>query len=100
MMTTLTPAASAPRALREDLALRSTAETLGWSEALHVHDRERGCVEVPHFPLSFAKGDKRLWFCAKGWACADLTGNGSSVAITYRNHRYHPTLAVALERES
>ena len=91
---------AAPSALREDLELRDTAKLLGWSERLNVEDRNHDRVEVPHFSLSFQMGEKTIWNCARGWACADLTGNGSSVSIQYRNHRYHPTLRIALDMES
>ena len=49
----------------------------------------------------YAKGDKRLWKVADGrWACADLTGDGSSVSVKYRNHRYYDRLYDAVEKET
>ena len=49
--------------------------------------------------FSFTKGDKRLWNAGKQWICADLTGNGSSLAVNYRNHRHYKTLTEALTTE-
>ena len=50
----------------------------------------------------FALGEKRLWNCpsARLWVCADLTGDGSSIAIDYRNHRRYDDLESALLGEA
>ena len=49
--------------------------------------------------VNLSKGEKRLWNAGRKWICADLTGNGSSVSIQYRNHREYATLGEALKTE-
>lgn len=76
--------------MRQDLKLRQKAKDR-WEESLHVMDRE---TKIPNFPLAFKKNDKWIWFCSKGWACAELR------PINYENHRYYKSLEEALNKES
>jgi hypothetical protein len=93
--------------LREDLTLRDYARELGFTIETGIGDRSNNReidytdpAKCPYFPLQFKKGNKTIWACGRGgWACADLTGNGVSPSIQYRNHRYYKSLLVALDTE-
>lgn len=73
--------------MREDLTIESLARQRGWSVT-----QSRG-----GYPYVLRKGDLVLWECLHDkrlvWACAEVT-NGQ-----YKNHRYHQSLAVALDME-
>ena len=70
----------------KDLPLREVAEKAGWYVM-----RE---PELPGETPTFANGQKQLWHCSKGWACAEI------IIGHYRNHRYYPSLEEALDKES
>lgn len=74
----------------EESELRDLAALGGWTELPSVIKQ----------PLVFCKGDKHVWAHSQGATCAELTGDGVGVAIRYRNHRYYPTLADAIGKES
>lgn len=83
---------------RDDLLLKEYAIENGYTPKLHRTDERFGRdgsmkEKVPMNPLSFVKGDKHIWFCVKGWACAELINNH------YTNHRYYPNLKTALDEE-
>lgn len=74
---------------------------------MHINDKSskadifyKDRSKCPQYSLSFKKGNKTIWLCSKGWACADLTGNGTSESIQYRNHRYRSSLKETLEIEA
>ena len=71
--------------MREDLKYKKTAEILGW-EIVDPYIRDN--------PYSFRKNDKTIWYCCKGWACAELNNN------RYENHRYYDLLLDALHKEN
>lgn len=69
--------------VREDVELSEYALNLGWT-----------IVEPqPNFPFIFRKQEKNIWYCARGWVCADL------IQKHYLNHRYYKTLKEALDNE-
>lgn len=71
--------------LRDDITCRPLAVELGYSI-----DYSKGF----DFSLSFDKGNKRLWYCRKGWACAEI------IEGYFRNHRYYDELEEALRTEA
>lgn len=77
--------------IREDLQLEQFAISKGYKIERKAADFNR---DIPHNPLSFIIKNKHIWFCSKGWACADLV-NGS-----FENHRYYATLESALITEA
>ncbi len=42
---------------------------------------------------TFHKGNKVIWFCRRGWACAEVIDN------LHSNHRYYDDLSEALNTE-
>lgn len=70
---------------RDDITCRPLAVELGYSI-----DYSKGF----DFSLSFDKGNKRLWYCRKGWACAEI------IEGYFRNHRYYDELEEALRTEA
>lgn len=86
-----------PNSLRDDLRYRPEAIVRGWTPTLSVIDKDNGVNPVtgtPDWPLQFKKGNRTLWLIRDGWRCADIHGT------TYTNHRTHPNLVAALEKES
>ena len=71
--------------MRDDIQHRSLAISLGYTVKYGKNFGEA---------LIFIAGDKHIWYCSKGWACAELIGD------TFCNHRYHSDLKEALEREA
>lgn len=80
--------------MRQDLKYRDYAKSIGYRERLHSSDKLNGRLRVPHNTISFEKGNKRVWFCIKGWACADFIGD------KWTNHRYYEDLKEALDEIS
>lgn len=78
--------------LRDDLRLQDFAKAKGWKIERNVRDEG---LEIPFFSLTFKKGNKSVWFCRLGWACAELSKGGS-----YENHRYNEDLEAVLNKES
>ena len=75
---------------REDLRNIPAMEKKGFEACFSYHDHKANRItasNVPHFPVNFKKGDKHIWSIRDGWQTADLTGNGDSVSIKYRNHK-------------
>lgn len=85
--------------MREDLELREYAKQLGFTEELSAADRYADRSDIPHDAIQFIKGDAHVWYCRLGWQTADLTGDGSGEAVTYRNHKPYKTLKEALEKK-
>ena len=71
--------------MRDKLDLRKYAEKLGYT----VTGNDR-----PGDPVYFKKGNRHIWYCCKGWACADVVGKH------HEKHRYYPTLKEALDKEA
>lgn len=49
---------------------------------------------------AFQKDGRYLWRHPTGVTVAELTGDGSSVAVKYRNHRYYQDVAEAVTMEA
>jgi len=71
--------------MRDDIQHQSLAISLGYTVEYGKNFGEA---------LIFIAGDKHIWYCSKGWACAELI-NGY-----FRSHRYHSELKEALESEA
>lgn len=78
--------------MRDDLLLAEEAKRIGWTVVRDPRDKNQDVT--PCFPLVFVLGEKHVWFCAAGWACADL------IAGRFRNHRYYEKLNDALLKEA
>lgn len=87
-------AKTAPGKIRDDLRLAAYAESLGFE--IDYDPAKHG--PVPHMPLVFSKGPKRIWkaiikYNKPGWRCADIIDGYS------KNHRSYDHLKDALEAE-
>lgn len=71
--------------MRDDIRLRPLALELGYT--VEYGKSFGDCIH-------FKKGNKTIWDCQRGWACADLI-NGY-----YKNHRYGPDLEAMLREEA
>lgn len=87
--------------MRQDLQYRSLAAEKGYAEVFHVLDIQAGMLgktkdDIPHFPISFKKEKKVIWYAGKKWICADITNSPKY----YCNHRHYKDLLTALMTEN
>jgi hypothetical protein len=75
--------------IRDDLRLVRTAEKMGYV----VEEQRLGDPLLFRLHRNPPELRRVIWFCDKGWACAELD-NGCHV-----NHRYYPELLEALTTE-
>ena len=88
-----------PNSLRDNLRYRPEAIARGWRPELSIHDQQNG-IDPAHgvsaWPVQFHRKEKALWLVRDGWRCADIVPGPEH----YANHRTHPDLVTALEKES
>ncbi len=75
---------------RDDLILFEFALSFGFT----AWTKNKPVAGIPYDSLSYNKGNKWIWFCQKGWACAEIIDG------YFRNHRYYSSLVDALEKEA
>jgi hypothetical protein len=86
---------------REDLHNIPYMESQGFSVEFHRIDKHYGRTvpqSVPHWPVSFRKGDMRVWSIRDGWQTSFVTGDGSKESIQHRYHKRYKTLKEASKR--
>ena len=86
---------------REDLHNIPYMESQGFSVEFHRIDKHYGRTvpqSVPHWPVSFRKGDLRVWSIRGGWQTSFITGDGSKESIQDRYHKRYKTLKEASKR--